>query len=273
MRAKKYLGQNFLHEKKYLHSIRDALDPVANDIVFEVGPGTGNLTAEILPFPATVIAIEKDPDMITELKRRFPEEIAAQKLQLFERDFLETDIGALAEVYGHSYKIVGNIPYYITGLIIRHIFSQSVLPERVVLLVQREVADRIVALDGKQSVLSLSVQVYGQIEYIQTVPRVAFAPVPGVDSAIICISGVSRGRFVSAHHEKLFFACIKSGFAHKRKLLMSNLKSSMQNISAEIIEQWLIDAQYSRAIRAEDVSVDAWIDLSKRFLQWYTDEQ
>lgn len=304
--AKKSLGQNFLHEKKYLQSIRDALDPVADDIIFEIGPGTGNLTAAIVSFPATLIAIEKDPDMITELKRRFPQEIATQKLQLFEQDFLETDISeffcqvikscvlsssktratpqglALKHVvglqnttfdYSHqtSYKIVGNIPYYITGLIVRHIFEQTVLPDRVVLLVQREVADRIVARDGKQSLLALSVQVYGQVEYVETVPRTAFTPAPKVDSAIISISNISHDRFISPQHEQIFFECIKCGFAHKRKLLLSNLKNSIQNVPIKITEQWLVDQNYSHYIRAEDVSLDSWIDLSKRFLQWYTD--
>ena len=256
MRAKKSLGQNFLKSKPALAAIRDASDVNALDVILEVGPGKGALTETLLTLAGKVIAVEKDEALVALLQEKFAAEIAAGKLDLRAGDIMEFD-PELMRFYtndGLVYKIAANIPYYITGIFIRKFLTASLQPERMVLLVQKEVAKRIVANDKKESLLSLSVKAYGTPRYVETVQAKYFSPAPNVDSAIISIENISRD-FFSDLSEESFFKAIKAGFAHKRKQLAGNLR---EVYSREAVEQAFKTTQLDEKIRAEDIPLDVW---------------
>jgi 16S rRNA (adenine1518-N6/adenine1519-N6)-dimethyltransferase len=259
IRAKKHLGQNFLWHKGTLTKIRDELDITPNEIVVEIGPGTGNLTAELVGFPIKLICIEKDPDMISILNERFKEAISRGRMEILERDVLGFDFSVLGE-YKLPYKIVGNIPYYITGAIIRHALEANPLPEQVVFLVQKEVADRAVARDGKESLLSLSIKAFGKPRSKGKVPAKFFKPAPKVDSAVLSIEGISRNNFENKDHEALFFEIIRHAFAHKRKTALKNLSSYLHTPD---IRSWWQELSLDEKIRAEDIPIETWIKLSR----------
>lgn len=256
MRTKKSLGQHFLKSETALAAIRDASDVHADDIILEVGPGEGVLTEVLLPFAGKVIAIEKDRRLIPVLEEKFAKEIQSRKLELLEKDILEFDPNAM-KFYKHPYKVVANIPYYITGQIIRMFLESDTQPESMTLLVQKEVADRIIARDNKESLLSLSVKVFGDPEYIRTVGRGAFTPQPNVDSAIILIDNISKIKLQGVA-EKFFFEVIHAGFAHKRKQLLPNLT---QLFKKELLIKVFNECELNLKCRAEDLKLGAWITL------------
>ncbi len=254
MKAKKSLGQNFLNDTEVLSCIRDEIDPLANEIIIEIGPGMGALTRMLLPFVGKLVAIEKDPRMISYLQKEFQKEIVNGKLELLERDVLNFDFSTLS-FYEEGWKIVGNIPYYITGALFRKLFESNVLPEEIIFLVQKEVAERIVAKNNKHSLLSLSIHAYGNPSIVRYVDRTLFEPVPKVDSAVLKISNISRVHFRNSDREKRFFELIHAGFAHPRKMLQKNLTGVAS------VEQ-LDRAGIKTTVRAEDVSLNAWLALA-----------
>lgn len=249
--ARKSLGQHFLKSKTVLERIRDTADFHSNDIVLEIGPGMGSLTDVILPRVAKLIAIEKDRRLLPLLQGKYQREIQNGKLDLIEEDILAFDPEFL-RTYGRSYKVVANIPYYITGAILEKFLTALHEPERIVLLMQKEVADRIVAHRGKESLLSLSVKAYGVPRRIMAIKRTQFRPMPAVDSALVLIEGISRNNFTSRAHEKRFFELIRAGFAHKRKVVRSNLASVGVDLSA-----------LPENARAEDLSLETWLTLAR----------
>ena len=202
MKAKKSLGQHFLKSEKALSQIVDASDPVADDIILEIGPGHGVLTERLLSFAGKVIAIEKDKDLIPVLEEKFAQEIASEKFLLIHDDILKVDIATL-HLPSSTYKLVANIPYYITGAIIEKFLSTPYLPERMVLLMQKEVAERIIARDKKESILSIAVKAYGTPKMVGKVPPGAFVPPPTVDSAILLIENISRDFFINPKYKSL----------------------------------------------------------------------
>jgi 16S rRNA (adenine1518-N6/adenine1519-N6)-dimethyltransferase len=244
MQTKKSLGQHFLRSLSYLNAIADAADVKAGDTVLEIGPGEGTLTAVLLARGAHVLAIEKDSRLIPVLKEKF----AGKNIEVIEGDALELEIGDLNI---KNFKVVGNIPYYITGALLKKFLAGDAQPSTLVFLIQKEVAERI-ARSKKESILSLSVKVYGEPTYIKTVPRGAFAPAPNVDSAILRVADISRKNFINKKHEERFFELVKTGFAQKRKLLKSNLKPLLGE-----------RAETLGTARAEDVSLVQWLELSK----------
>ncbi|HYF12985.1 MAG TPA: 16S rRNA (adenine(1518)-N(6)/adenine(1519)-N(6))-dimethyltransferase RsmA [Candidatus Paceibacterota bacterium] len=254
MEKKKSLGQHFLTSSHYLSLIADTARLKEGERVLEIGPGDGALTRELLARGANVVAIEKDYRLIPVLQEKFTKEISAQKLILIEADALEHTEKKLKR----PYIVVANIPYYITGAIIKKFLTSKNQPSKMVLLIQKEVAERI-ARSKKESLLSLSVKVYGEPRYVKSVPRGAFAPPPDVDSAILSIANISRNNFQSTTHEKKFFEIIHAGFAHKRKLLVRNLESIFDKKSSTALE----NAQIPKTARAEDVPLAQWLALSK----------
>lgn len=220
--AKKSLGQNFLKSKKALLAMIGAGEISAEDIVLEIGPGQGVLTERILETGAKVIAVEKDDRLIEYLDKKFTIQGESGQFNLIHGDILEIDLSSLGLVTG-KYKLIANIPYYITGLIFRKFLSGDVQPSKLVIMVQKEIADRIVARDEKESLLSLSVKAYGQVKKIMKVEKENFSPKPKVDSAILLVDNISKSFFDEITEEK-FFEIIKTGFAHKRKMLIANLK-------------------------------------------------
>ena len=252
---KKSLGQHFLRSSHYLSLIADAANVVKNDVVLEVGPGDGALTHVLLARGAKVLAIEKDKRLIEPLREKF----SGKDFEVIEADALDFDISRLKK-----YKLVGNIPYYITGALLKKFLTASQQPSTLVFLVQKEVAERI-ARNKKESILSLSVKAYGEPLYIKTVPRGAFSPPPNVDSAILLVENISRTNFTlstslraNSKFEKRFFELVKAGFAHKRKLLASNLKPLLGKQHPNILKY----VGVSENARAEDVPLEKWLTLS-----------
>ncbi len=257
MLKKKSLGQHFLHNAHYVRAVADAGQVVAGDTVLEVGPGDGALTREMLSRGAVVLAVEKDHRLIPLLQETFKTEIVREQLYLMEGDALDLPPARIGLRSG-KFKVVANIPYNITGALLRMLLSGEAQPSAVVVLVQKEVARRIT--DKKESLLSLSIKAYGTPEYIKTVPRGAFTPPPNVDSAILRVADISRTRFASPEHEARFFALIKAGFAQKRKLLRRNIERLLGSETLSLMQQ----AGISENARAEQVPLEKWLLLAAK---------
>lgn len=254
---KKSLGQNFLKSENILNLICQTSSIKEGEVVLEIGPGKGSLTKKILSFGALVIAIEKDNELFTFLKEKFSQEIDEGKLKLLNQDILDWQTNEVKT----DYKIVANIPYNITGLIIKKFLSDKKLPKSMTLLVQKEVAERIVARNNKESILSLSVKAYGQVKYIKKVSKKLFSPSPKVDSAIINIFYISKNNFPKKELENKFFSLIKIGFSHKRKVLIKNLEIITPK---EKLEKCFQELKIDTKIRPEDVSLGKWLELNKK---------
>ncbi len=263
-RAKKSLGQNFLKNQGIIEKIADAADPTPDEVVLEIGPGQGALTKELLGRAGRVIAVEKDDQLFEYLKTEYASAINQNRFDLINGDILEFDPEVL-RFYG-SYKLIANIPYNITGAIIEKFLSASFQPEMMVLMVQKEVAERIVAKDpktgrpGKESILSIAVKAYGIPTYICTVKAGSFVPAPSIDSAVIKISEISRKNFLNKHHEEVFFQLVKAGFAHKRKILAGNLKNILE---PDLVAQAMNEGGILLNARAEDLGISQWLFLSR----------
>lgn len=259
--AKKSLGQHFLNSPSVLHKIVEASRLREGEVVFEIGPGTGILTSELLKISDRVITIEKDDRAYALLQEKYAAEIAAGKLKLIHGDILEINRGALGLVDG-EYAVVANIPYYITGAILESFLEHNPRPRRMILLVQKEVAERIVARDGKESILSVSVKAFGVPRIIATVPPGAFTPPPTVDSAILEIADIAtpdNTLFTTPEHARHFFTIVKTAFAHKRKFALRNLEIRFDK---EILERAWNTAGLDPKIRSEDIPVKKWIELA-----------
>lgn len=254
--AKKSLGQNFLMHPQTAERIVDAAKLPADVVVLEVGPGTGMLTRALLKKVRKVIAVEADDALAPELAETFRDDIEKGKLDIMHADIRQFDTNDIKE----PYHVVANIPYYITGEIIRQFLTASHKPASMTLLVQKEVAERIARNGGKESLLSLSVTAYGTPEYCFTVPRGAFRPAPSVDSAVLAIRNIRQDAFPSREVEDRFFSILRAGFAHKRKRLAKNLEvvATATNIEAAMEQTGL-----GTNTRPEDVSIDTWKQLAK----------
>lgn len=258
-KAKKSFGQNFLKSNLALNKIVEAGRVSGEDIVLEIGPGKGALTEKLLEKAGRVIAIEKDRDLIEILEEKFKTEIEKGKFILINKDILEFNI----EEYKSdiSYKIIANIPYNITGAILKKFLTEENQPNLMVLMVQNEVVKRIVANDKKESILSISVKAYGNPKNIMKVSKKYFSPSPKVDSAIILIDNINKDLFKKEKiREEDFWDIVHHGFAHKRKVLISNLKNlKIKKDLNQIFE----DLNLDKKIRAEDLSLENWIKLTK----------
>ncbi len=251
--TKKSLGQHFLHNRHYLEVVADTADIKKGETVLEIGPGEGALTAVLLERGAKVVALEKDSRLIEVLREKF----AGEMFEVIEGDALLFDISNSIK-NTTAYKVVGNIPYYITGALFKKFLSGKHQPQTLVFLIQKEVAERI-ARSKKESILSLSIKAYGVPKYIKSVPAGAFVPPPKVDSSVLLVSGISRGNFKNAAHEERFFELLKAGFGQKRKLLASNIKKILGEQHTNKLE----NVGVSPKARAEDVSLEAWLALSR----------
>ncbi len=243
--AKKSLGQNFLMHARIAERVALIAGLAPDSVVFEIGPGTGMLTRELLKKVGKVIALEAARELFEKSKTDFSNEIAEGRLELIHGDIRAFDIAVLPK----KYMLVANIPYYLTGEIIRMFLESSNQPVSMTLLVQKEVADRI-ARSKKESILSLSVKAYGKPKYEFTVPRGAFIPSPKVDSAVLTIRDISRRNFSLVTEEKLFFMLVHAGFAHKRKFVRKNL-----------LEAGFSPGNILERARAEDLPLSVWLTL------------
>lgn len=255
---KKSLGQHFLNSDYAPRKMCDAADIIPGDVIFEIGPGTGALTEVLLARGATVIALEADVRAIEALNERFKNEINLGQLVIHHGDARYIDFKALT-LTDQKYKVVANIPYYISGMLFRALLESDCQPTTLVFLVQKEVAARI-ARDQKESLLSLSIKAFGTPRYVDTVTRGHFTPPPKVDSAIIAVSAISKKSFATFTQER-FFKILHLGFGQKRKQLLSNLSKSY---SREFLTQVFTTMNLSLTIRAEDISIQNWLILVEK---------
>lgn len=251
MFAKKSLGQNFLMHAQTAARIALAAPLTPESVVLEIGPGTGMLTKELLARSGKVIAVEADHTLIPVLTEKFGAEIEEGKLVLVSGDIRSFEITAYIQ---GTYHIVANIPYYITGELIRQFLTASQKPSSMTLLVQKEVAERI-ARNTKESLLSLSVKAFGTPKYCFTVPRGAFIPAPNVDSAVLSITNIRGDAFASGDEEEVFFSILRAGFSQKRKRLAKNLE---QLYPTETITRAFETLGLSKDVRSEDMQEAAW---------------
>jgi 16S rRNA (adenine1518-N6/adenine1519-N6)-dimethyltransferase len=258
LHASKGLGQNFLQDQTALEKIVQAAEIQPDDVVLEIGPGLGSLTRYLALSAKTVIAVELDREILPVLETvlaPYPNTI------IVEGDILQVSPASLVDT--DDYLVVANVPYYITSAIFRHLLETTPRPRRLVLTIQKEVAERICAKPGDMSLLTLSVQVYGQPKIAAIIPAEAFFPVPKVDSAIIRVDMFPEPRIPSPLLNT-FFHMAKAGFSQKRKTLRNSLSAGLRlstSEAAQLLEQSDIDPMR----RAETLSIDEWGQLSVQY--------
>jgi 16S rRNA (adenine1518-N6/adenine1519-N6)-dimethyltransferase len=260
LRADKKLGQNFLQDDDALQKIVQAADISTDDYVLEIGPGVGSLTRYLAASASTVTAVELDLDLIPPLKAVLS---PFSNVKIIHGDILELNISDI--IKQPNYIVVANIPYNITSAIIRHLLESQPKPSRIVLTIQKEVAERICETPGDLSLLALSVQVYGKPGLQAVIPAEAFHPIPKVDSAILRID-IYNEPLIEKDLLNTFFKLIKAGFGQKRKTLRNSLSSGL-HVSTEKAESLLKQAEIESMRRAETLSIDEWKRLCQIYYQ------
>jgi 16S rRNA (adenine1518-N6/adenine1519-N6)-dimethyltransferase len=245
IRPNKDLGQHFLVDRDSLEAIIDAASPRSDDTVLEIGPGLGVMTRPLTRRSGKVIAVETDAVLADLLKRDAPD-----NLEVVEKDILKFDTQALPS----GYKVIANIPYYLTSKIFRLFIESSNPPSVMSVLIQKEVAERITAQPGKMSVLALSVQYYGRPEITKIVERHKFWPAPKVDSAVVRVE-ITGPAFPS--DPQRLFRLIKAGFGEKRKQLKNALAGGL-NMSSELALTVIARAGLESTVRAQELSLNDW---------------
>lgn len=249
----KSLGQHWLHDRSVLAHIADCAELAADDTVLEIGPGLGTLTSELLRRSQKVIAVEFD----RELARKLPGQFPGKNLEVIESDILSFDYSTLPA----GYKVVANVPYYITSKIVKSLMTASNKPSVAVLLVQKEVAERLAAAPGDMSILAVSAQLFAEVTLGDIVPAKLFTPPPKVDSRVVVLRTRTTPLFTDVS-ESEFFRVVKAGFSAKRKKLRSSLSGGL-SISKQDAEQLLEKAAISPDSRAEELDLDDWYRLAK----------
>lgn len=257
LRADKGLGQNFLQDPFALEAIVSAAEIRPIDIILEIGPGLGSLTRYLAASAREVIAVELDGDLLAPLQAILA---PYQNVHVIHGDILDIPPGEL--ITQDDYLIVANIPYYITSALIRHVLESDRKPRRIVLTIQKEVAERICAGPGDMSLLALSVQVYGTPRIAARIPAEAFFPAPKVDSAVLRID-IHPSPQIRTELLDTFFLLIKAGFSQKRKTLRNSLSSGLHITPAEAAEL-LIRAHIDPQRRAETLSLAEWSQLAEQ---------
>lgn len=257
LRADKALGQNFLQDDSVLEKIANAAEILEDDCVLEIGPGLGSLTRYLAVSAKKVTAVELDFDLLAPLQAVLQ---PYQNVQVVHGDILKLSISKLIDQ--PNYIVAANIPYNITSAIIRHLLEGDIKPRRVVLTIQKEVAERICAKPGDLSLLALSVQVYGKPTIAAKIPAGAFHPAPKVDSAILRID-IYNEPLVPHELINTFFKLTKAGFGQKRKTLRNSLASGLHIPAAES-EALLTSAGIDYMRRAETLSIEEWKSLCEK---------
>lgn len=278
-KPKKSLGQHFLRDQKALEQIVAAAELQPDDKVLEIGPGKGALTNALMNALTSgkLIAVEKDGNLASNLAINFKFQISnfksisndpivnfKNKAAVIEGDILEINLPKLVErndLFG--YKVVANIPYYITGKIVRLLLETEYQPKLIVLLVQKEVAERICAKRGKMSILAVAVQYYGKPEIISIVRKESFSPMPEVDSAVLKIvpHGIQPQEKASD-----FFRIVKTGFSSPRKTLANNLAGGLKLEKSRVLDA-LEKEGFSENTRAQELGIEDWKRLEKNFFE------
>lgn len=257
------LGQNFLNNKAVITKIIQAADLTRDDFVLEIGPGKGILTEELAKVVGKVVAVELDRNLIPFLKNKFENQ---KNITIIQGDILKTDLKNILRSSVSKYKVVANLPYYITSPIIRLFLESKIPPKFMILMVQKEVAERITAKAGNMSILAVSVQYYADAKILFEVGKENFDPVPEVDSAVIKITPhpnplPKRGE---GEDGRKFFQIVKAGFSAKRKTLVNNLTNGL-HLDKNIVEEKLKTAGLKPTVRAQELSMEDWKRLVKLF--------
>lgn len=255
MPTKKHLGQHWLHDRFVLDHIADEADVNEGDTVLEVGPGLGTLTSVLLSRADKVISVEFDPDLARKLPGQFP----GKNLEVVHSDILQYDTRTLPA----GYKVVANVPYYITSKIIQKFMTEVNRPSVVTLLIQKEVAERAAAAPGDMSILAVSAQLYADVSLGDIVPAELFTPPPKVDSQVLTLRTKTL-ELPEGVDEKLFFRVVKAGFSAKRKKLRSSLSGGL-GLSKDSADSLLATVDISPDERAESLSVEDWKRLAEAY--------
>ncbi len=253
---KKSLGQNFLHDPNTLDKIVELARIEPGDTVLEIGPGTGNLTHVLAQHAARVVAVELDDRLIPLLRERFADR---PRITIVHGDILELELSEL--LGGDPYLVVANLPYYITSAILRRLLEHTPRPQRMVITVQREVAERMTAAPGDMSLLAVSVQFYGRPELVMRLKPAVFWPRPDVESAVVRIELHDQPP-VDVPDEQLFFRVVRAGFSQKRKQLRNALSAGLA-LDKQQADALLQAAGIDPRRRAETLSLDEWAALAR----------
>ncbi len=249
----KSLGQHWLRDRLALSHIADCAELNSDDTVLEIGPGLGTLTSELLRRSNKVMAVEFD----SELARKLPAQFPGTNLEVIQGDILKFDLSTLPI----GYKVVANIPYYITSKIVQMLMTADNKPSITVLLVQKEVAQRLAAKPGKMSILAVSAQIFADVSLGEVVGAELFTPPPKVDSQVVILK-TRKVPFLTNVDEADFFRVVKAGFSAKRKMLRSSLAGGLKLSKAEI-EVILGKAGINPNDRAETLTLDDWLRLTR----------
>ncbi|MFQ6058338.1 MAG: 16S rRNA (adenine(1518)-N(6)/adenine(1519)-N(6))-dimethyltransferase RsmA [Anaerolineae bacterium] len=256
IRPSKGLGQHFMVDRRALERIVEAADLGPEDTVLEIGPGLGTLTRALAERAGRVVAVELDPRMVEILSQTLDDR---PNVEIVQGDILQLDP---AELVGSGaaapspYKVVANLPYYITSAVLRHLLEAAVKPQLVVVTVQKEVAERLVAQPGQMSLLSVSVQFYGRPHLVARIPARAFYPAPKVDSAVVRIQVYDQPP-VEVEDVDRFFEVVRAGFAQRRKQLRNSLAQGLR-MSPQAVAEALRRCGVDPTRRAQALSVEEW---------------
>lgn len=248
----KSLGQHWLRDRDVLAHIAVCAELTADDTVLEIGPGLGTLTSELLRRSKKVVAVEFDE----ELARKLPAQFPGKDLTVVQSDILSYDLSQLPA----GYKVVANVPYYITSKIVQLLMTADNKPDVAVLLVQKEVAERLAAKPGNMSILAVSAQLFADVTLGDVVEGKMFTPPPKVDSQVVILK-IRHTPFLTDVSEKDFFRVVKAGFSAKRKMLRSSLSGGL-GVTKDEAEAYLNAASIKPNDRAESLSLDQWQTLT-----------
>lgn len=248
---KKSLGQHWLFDSKSLGSICDAAEIAPTDTILEIGPGLGPLTVELTQRAQKVVAVELDE----QLARDLPQRVLAKNLEVIHHDILQFDLRALPK----NYKVVANVPYYITSNLVRYLLESPTSPNRIVMLIQKEVAERLAATPGNMSILAVSAQLYAEVTLGVLVTADKFDPPPKVDSQVVILTRREQPLFKNLDYKK-FFRIVKAGFGEKRKTLRNSLSGGL-HLTKEQVEALLTKAKIEPTARAQQLGLEDWYKL------------
>lgn len=249
----KSLGQHWLKDREVLQHIADCADITQDDTVLEIGPGLGTLTSVLLSRAQKVVAVEFDSKLAQKLPAQFP----GKNLEVINQDILSFDLSTLPK----DYKVVANVPYYITSKIIQALMTSTNKPSTTVLLIQKEVAERLAAKVGDMSILAISAQVYANVSLGDVVSAELFTPPPKVDSQVVILKTRPES-VVPEADQKDFFRVVKAGFSAKRKKILSSLSGGL-GMNKEDTRILLVKCHINPDLRAQDLSIEQWKDLGE----------
>lgn len=263
--ANKRLGQNFLINETVIDTIANASDLTKEDLVIEIGPGLGTLTAKLLERAGKVICIELDDRMINILKDRF---FMYENFEIINEDVLKVDLQGLIKKEKENkqiktVKIVANLPYYITTPIIMKLLEEKLDIESITVMIQKEVADRLTAIPGdkKSGSITYTVYYYAQAEEILTVPNSSFIPEPEVESEVIKLN-LRKEPIIKVYDEEKLFSLIKAAFIQRRKTLINAIGNSGLDVSKEKIEQILNELNIDTRVRGEALRIEQFAKIA-----------